>query len=258
MASDSTHPHHLAQLPACSYCNGTGNADGQPAGTWARDFGPEAPAACVVCDGTGEVQPAHAGMRLAVLAARWRLNADCGEYNDANPNGVYMACAEDLDAAQKALGLDERPASGRQGFGEVFNAEADSGNPAEAVIASVLLIPPEGSTLLDDPWAPLAHTDRDDGASGWFFEDQLTDEGCAVTAMALARDGKVQEHGVLTLTLAEDDRPGDPFAWAAVIANTVAAVLESGDPTRLELYAATHWPGARLVYLDAVGKAVTP
>lgn len=44
--------------PPCPACNGYGNADGQPSGTWARDFGPEAPGPCPACDGTGDA-PDH-------------------------------------------------------------------------------------------------------------------------------------------------------------------------------------------------------
>ena len=38
----------------CAKCNGYGSADGLPCGTWARDFGPDAPGPCKSCGGTGE------------------------------------------------------------------------------------------------------------------------------------------------------------------------------------------------------------
>ena len=47
----------------CPDCNGYGNADGRPSGTWDRDFGPGKPAACPACQGTGE-----AAVRGAILA----------------------------------------------------------------------------------------------------------------------------------------------------------------------------------------------
>lgn len=37
----------------CRACNGHGTDDGQPCGTNARDFGPEAPGPCAECGGTG-------------------------------------------------------------------------------------------------------------------------------------------------------------------------------------------------------------
>jgi len=40
--------------PPCGACDGHGSDDGQPCGTWLRDFGPEAPGPCGECDGTGE------------------------------------------------------------------------------------------------------------------------------------------------------------------------------------------------------------
>lgn len=53
----NTNESHLP--PECPACNGYGSADGKPCGTWARDFGPDAPDACPVCDGTGNA-PAEA------------------------------------------------------------------------------------------------------------------------------------------------------------------------------------------------------
>lgn len=46
------------ETPPCAACNGYGTADGLPAGTWARDFGPEDPGPCPACDGTGDARPA--------------------------------------------------------------------------------------------------------------------------------------------------------------------------------------------------------
>lgn len=42
--------------PPCEACNGYGTADGEPAGTWARDFGPDDPGPCLACDGTGDAR----------------------------------------------------------------------------------------------------------------------------------------------------------------------------------------------------------
>ena len=39
---------------ACPACDGYGSADGQPCGTWARDFGSDDPGPCPVCKGTGD------------------------------------------------------------------------------------------------------------------------------------------------------------------------------------------------------------
>jgi len=38
----------------CPACNGFGTDDGEPCGSWARDFGADRPGPCAVCDGTGE------------------------------------------------------------------------------------------------------------------------------------------------------------------------------------------------------------
>jgi DnaJ-class molecular chaperone len=46
-----------AEPPPCPTCNGFGSADGLPCGTYARDFGADAPAACPACGGTGEAAP---------------------------------------------------------------------------------------------------------------------------------------------------------------------------------------------------------
>ncbi len=53
--------------PVCPACNGYGSADGLPCGTYERDFGSEAPAACGACGGTGEKPPATVPMKDAVI-----------------------------------------------------------------------------------------------------------------------------------------------------------------------------------------------
>ena len=60
------------------------------------------------------------------------------------------------------------------------------------MIATILLVPAEGSGLLDDPCAPVAFLHR----GAWCLDGPGLD-GQATHALVLATDGKVQRHGAL-------------------------------------------------------------
>ena len=110
---------------------------------------------------------------------------------------------------------------------------------------TILLVPPQGSTLLSDVYAPLAwrHPRRD----VWHFSD--TGHRPHIRALVLARAGKVQRHGCLTLA-----ETRGPMWYPALdeVARHVQDALE-GKPEWLEAFVS--WlPGARLIYLDLMGK----
>lgn len=55
--------------PPCEACNGYGFADGEPGGTWNRDFGPDDPGPCPACSGTGNATEADEEAAAAVVFA---------------------------------------------------------------------------------------------------------------------------------------------------------------------------------------------
>lgn len=129
---------------------------------------------------------------------------------------------------------------------------------AAMTITTILLIPPEGSTLLTKSndtgcrppvldWLPECDRFAGRWTSGWRLGPS------ANRALVLARDGKVQRHGCLTLA----ENGGAGFNWATDAAAWVRAAL-GGEPQQLERVLGYNWPGARLVFLDADGREVQP
>lgn len=129
---------------------------------------------------------------------------------------------------------------------------------------TILLVPPEGSTLLEDPCAPVMVLDGDDrwlttfdvlrrnAMNRWHGDDE-EDVDDMPHALVLAQDGRVQRHGCLAL--AAQVAVIRPFHAAAMIAEGVKESLREGEHGRLE-GAVSRLPGARLVFLDAEGKEI--
>jgi len=115
-------------------------------------------------------------------------------------------------------------------------------------VDTILLIPAPGSTLLDDACAPVAYRlkESNDPESWtlWRFPSRVKHRTNLVRerAIVLARDGKVQEHGCLTLA---DSTQSD---FETLRGLTVHAAL-IGKSARLLALVEAHYPDARLVFI---------
>ena len=121
-------------------------------------------------------------------------------------------------------------------------------------IDTILLIPAEGSTLLEDPCAPLmlcGHCCGHRAHRRWETPDKFARHAdcymCAgpLRALVLATDGRVQPHGCLTLANGQTNHMRS-FHY---VHNAVQAALH-GNRVDLLAFLAKHHPGALLIFLS--------